>query len=87
MKVNRDHKKLVHQTKTVTKNVQDRRLTEPPFFYFILGLRIRAHFLSVCSNWSLPLEAEYNRGIATGKSWREIGAALGQIAKSWERGR
>jgi hypothetical protein len=33
------------------------------------------------------LEAEYDRGIATGKSWREIGAALGQIAKSWERGR
>jgi hypothetical protein len=29
-------------------------------------------------------EAEYNRGIATGKSWREIGASLGQIVKSWE---
>ena len=27
------------------------------------------------------LEAEYNAGIATGKSWREIGAALGQIDK------
>jgi hypothetical protein len=23
----------------------------------------------------------------TGKSWREIGAALGQIVKSWDRGR
>jgi hypothetical protein len=33
------------------------------------------------------LEAEYNRGIANGKSWREIGAALGQVVKSWERGR
>jgi hypothetical protein len=33
------------------------------------------------------LEAEYNAGIATGKSWREIGAALGQIVKGWERGR
>jgi hypothetical protein len=33
------------------------------------------------------LEAEYNRGIQTGKSWREIGASLGQIVKSWERGR
>ena len=33
------------------------------------------------------LQAEYERGIATGKSWREIGAALGQIVKSWERGR
>ena len=33
------------------------------------------------------LEAEYNRGIATGKSWREVGAALGQIIKSWQRGR
>jgi hypothetical protein len=33
------------------------------------------------------LEAEYNRGIATGKSWREIGASLGQIVKGWERGR
>jgi len=35
----------------------------------------------------VTLEAEYNRGIATGKSWREIGAALGQIVKGWERGR
>jgi hypothetical protein len=33
------------------------------------------------------LRAEYDRGIATGKSWREIGASLGQIVKSWERGR
>ena len=33
------------------------------------------------------LEAEYNSGIATGKSWRDIGAALGQIVKGWERGR
>jgi hypothetical protein len=33
------------------------------------------------------LQAEYDRGISTGKSWREIGAALGQIVKSWERGR
>jgi hypothetical protein len=33
------------------------------------------------------LEAEYNSGIATGKSWRDIGAALGQIVKSRERGR
>jgi hypothetical protein len=33
------------------------------------------------------LEAEYHHGIATGKSWREIGAALGQIVKGWERGR
>lgn len=33
------------------------------------------------------LEAEYNRGIATSKSWREIGAALGQIVKRWGRGR
>jgi hypothetical protein len=33
------------------------------------------------------LEAEYNAGIATGKSWREIGSALGQIVKGWERGR
>jgi hypothetical protein len=33
------------------------------------------------------LQAEYDRGISTGKSWREIGASLGQIAKSWERGR
>jgi hypothetical protein len=33
------------------------------------------------------LEAEYNAGIATGKSWREIGTALGQIVKGWKRGR
>jgi hypothetical protein len=33
------------------------------------------------------LEAEYDAGIASGKSWREIGAALGQIVKGWERGR
>ena len=33
------------------------------------------------------LQAEYDRGIATGKSWREIGASLGQIVKSWECGR
>jgi hypothetical protein len=33
------------------------------------------------------LQAEYDRGIATGKSWREIGAALGQIVKGWGRGR
>jgi hypothetical protein len=33
------------------------------------------------------LEAEYNAGIATGESWREIGAALGQIVKARERGR
>jgi len=33
------------------------------------------------------LQAEYDAGIATGKSWREIGAALGQIVKGWERGR
>ena len=33
------------------------------------------------------LEAEYNAGIATGKSWREIGTALGQIVKGRERGR
>jgi len=31
--------------------------------------------------------AEYDRGIATGKSCREIGASLGQIVKGWERGR
>jgi hypothetical protein len=30
---------------------------------------------------------EYDRGIATCKSSREIGAALGQIVKGWERGR
>jgi hypothetical protein len=33
------------------------------------------------------LQAEYDRGIATGKTWREIGASLGQIVKSWQRGR
>ena len=33
------------------------------------------------------LEAEYNAGIANGKSWREIGTALGQIVKGRERGR
>jgi len=33
------------------------------------------------------LQAEYDAGIATGKSWREIGAALGQIVKGRERGR
>lgn len=33
------------------------------------------------------LEGEYNAGIASGKSWRDIGAALGQIVKGWERGR
>ena len=33
------------------------------------------------------LEAEYNSGIASGKSWRDIGAALGQIVKGWKRGR
>jgi hypothetical protein len=33
------------------------------------------------------LQAEYNRGIATGKSWREIGSSLGQIVKGWKRGR
>ena len=33
------------------------------------------------------LQAEYDRGIATGKSWRDVGAALGQIVKGWERGR
>jgi hypothetical protein len=33
------------------------------------------------------LEAEYNSGIASGKSWREIDAALGEIVKGWERGR
>jgi hypothetical protein len=33
------------------------------------------------------LEAEYYAGIATGKSWREIGTALGQIVKGWQRGR
>jgi hypothetical protein len=35
----------------------------------------------------VKLESEYNAGIASGKSWREIGAALGQIVKGWERGR
>jgi hypothetical protein len=44
------------------------------------------------AQWITPgqkatLDAEYNRGIQTGKSWREIGAALGQIVKGWERGR
>ena len=33
------------------------------------------------------LRAEYDAGIATGKSWREIGTALGQIVKGRERGR
>jgi hypothetical protein len=33
------------------------------------------------------LQAEYDAGIATGKSWREIGTALGQIVKGSERGR
>ena len=33
------------------------------------------------------LQAEYDRGIATGKAWREIGASLGQIVKGWECGR
>jgi hypothetical protein len=33
------------------------------------------------------LRAEYDAGIATGKSWREIGTALGLIVKGWERGR
>jgi hypothetical protein len=33
------------------------------------------------------LQAEYDRGIATGKSWREIGAALSRIVKSWQQGR
>jgi hypothetical protein len=33
------------------------------------------------------LEGEYNAGIASGKNWREIGAALGHIVKGWERGR
>jgi len=33
------------------------------------------------------LEAEYELGIATGKSWVEIGASLGQMVKGWERGR
>ena len=33
------------------------------------------------------LQAEYDAGIATGKSWRQIGTALGQIVKGWERGR
>jgi len=33
------------------------------------------------------LQAEYDRGISTGKSWREIGPAPGQIVKRWERGR
>jgi hypothetical protein len=33
------------------------------------------------------LEGEYNAGIASANSWRDIGAALGQIVKGWERGR
>jgi hypothetical protein len=33
------------------------------------------------------LEGEYNAGIASGKSWREIGVALGEIVKGWKRGR
>jgi hypothetical protein len=33
------------------------------------------------------LRAEYDAGIATGKSWREIGTVLGQIVKGRERGR
>jgi hypothetical protein len=33
------------------------------------------------------LVAEYDRGIATGSLWREIGSSLGQIVKGWERGR
>ena len=33
------------------------------------------------------LQAEYDRGIAIGKSWREIGAALALIIRGWERGR
>jgi len=33
------------------------------------------------------LRAEYDAGIASGKSWREIGTALGHIVKSRERGR
>jgi hypothetical protein len=33
------------------------------------------------------VQVEFDRGIETGKSWREIGAALGRIVKSWERGR
>jgi hypothetical protein len=44
------------------------------------------------AQWITPgqkatLDAEHYRGIATGKSFREIGAALGQIVKGWERGR
>jgi len=44
------------------------------------------------AQWITPgqkatLDAEYNRGISTGKSSREIGAALGQIVKGWKRGR
>jgi len=30
------------------------------------------------------LPAEVDSGIATGKSWREIGAALCKIVKGWE---
>ena len=33
------------------------------------------------------LQGEYDRGVATGKSWREIGAALALIIRGWERGR
>jgi hypothetical protein len=32
------------------------------------------------------VQGEYDRGIATCKSWREIGSALGQIVRGWERG-
>lgn len=32
------------------------------------------------------LQAEYNRGMTTGKSWCEIDAAVGQIVKGWNRG-
>jgi hypothetical protein len=42
---------------------------------------------SVTHSQKATLQAEYDRGIATGKSWREIGAGLGQIVKGWERGR
>ena len=33
------------------------------------------------------LEAEYTSGIAAGNGWREIGVALGQIVRCWQRGR
>jgi hypothetical protein len=33
------------------------------------------------------LEGEYNAGIASGKSWREIGAALGALVRDQHRGR